>query len=85
MSSVFSCGENFIAGVKMLYAGAPCLVKVGGGLYRPVAVGEGSSRDALSGQLYTLAIEPLLTLMPSRLQEKRVRDFLYPSYCFRLC
>ena len=37
----FGFGEGFIAGVKMLYAGATCPVKVAGGLCRRVQVGWG--------------------------------------------
>jgi hypothetical protein len=53
----------------MLYAGASCMVKLGGGLSRPVSVRRGIRQGCpLSGQLYTLAIEPFLGLLHRRLQ-----------------
>lgn len=67
--SVFGFGENFISGVKLLYTGASCMVKVGGGLSRPIPVGRGIRQGCpLSGQLYTLAIEPLMNILRRRLQ-----------------
>lgn len=57
-------GEIFVAGVKMLYAGASCLVKVAGGLCRLVPLGWGIQQGCpLSGHLYTVAIEMLLALL----------------------
>ena len=56
---MFGFGERFLTFVKMLYAGASCMVKVEGGLSRPVWVRQGIRQGCpLSGQLYTLAIEP---------------------------
>ena len=53
----------------MLYAGASCMVKVGGGLSRPVWVRRGIRQGCpLSGQLYTLTIEPFIGLLRRRLQ-----------------
>ncbi len=47
--------------MKLLYAGASCIVKVGGGLNRPIPVTRGIRQwRPLSGQLYSIAIEPLL-------------------------
>ena len=65
----FGFGEGFIAGVKVLYAGATCLVKVAGGLCRPLQVGQGIWQGCpLSGLLYTIAFEPLLVSIRSRVQ-----------------
>lgn len=67
--SVFAFEERFLACVKMLYAGPSCMVKEGGGLSRPVWVRRGIRQGCLlSGQLYTLAIEPFLSLLRRRLQ-----------------
>ena len=67
--SFFGFEERFLACVKMLYAGASCMVKEGGGLSRPVWVRRGIRQGCpISGQLYTLAIEPFLGLQCRRLQ-----------------
>ena len=67
--SVFGFGKSFVTCVKLLYAGASCMVKVGGGLSRPVWVRRGIRQGCpLSGQLYTLAIEPFLGLLRRRLR-----------------
>lgn len=67
--SVFGFGRSFLTCVKLLYAGASCMVKVGGGLSRPVWVRRGIRQGCpLFGQLYTLAIEPFLGLLRRRLQ-----------------
>lgn len=55
--------------MKLLYAGASCMVKVGRGLSRPVWVRRGIRQGCpLSGQLYTLAFESFLGLLRRRLQ-----------------
>uniref|UniRef100_A0A3B1KAN1 Reverse transcriptase domain-containing protein n=1 Tax=Astyanax mexicanus TaxID=7994 RepID=A0A3B1KAN1_ASTMX len=60
----FGFGESFVKCVKLLYTGASCLVKVGGGLSRPVDLGKGVRQGCgMSGQLFSLAIEPLLRLI----------------------
>ena len=52
----------------LLYKEAFCLVKVGGGLSCPVQVQRGIRQGCpISGQLYSLAIEPLLVSLRSRL------------------
>jgi hypothetical protein len=67
--SVFGFGKSFLTCVKLLYARASCMVKVGGGLSRPVWVRQGIRQGCpLSGQLYTLAIELFLGLLRRRLQ-----------------
>ena len=57
--SVLGFGERFLTCVKMLNAGVSCMVKVGGGLIRPVWVRRGIGQGCpLLGQLYTLAMVP---------------------------
>lgn len=57
----FGFGEKFIARVSLLYNRASCLVKVGKGLSRPIPVERGIRQGCpISGQLYSLVIEPLL-------------------------
>lgn len=56
----FGVGDSFISWVKLLYYGAAVL-KVGGGLSRPVTALRGIRQGCpFSGQLYSLSIEPLL-------------------------
>jgi len=65
----FGFGENFISWIKLLYTGASALLKVGGGLSYPVFVNRGIRQGCpLSGQLYSLAIEPLLKKLREKLQ-----------------
>lgn len=57
----FGFGKKFISWIKLLYFGATVMLKVGGGLSRPVPVQRGIRQGCpLSGMLYALAIEPLL-------------------------
>ena len=64
----FGFGEGFVALLCLLYKEAFCLVKVGGGLRCPVQVQRGIRQGCpISGQLYSLAIEPLLNRLRSRL------------------
>ncbi len=57
----FGFGDNCISFIKLLYAGASCMIKVAGGLSLPVKVHRGIRQGCpLSGQLYSLIIEPLL-------------------------
>lgn len=59
----FGFGESFINWVKLLYKDAACIVKVGGGLSCPILVTRGIRQSCpLSGQLYSLAIEPLFLI-----------------------
>ena len=54
--------------VSLLYRGAHCLVKMGAGLSRPIPVQRGIRQGCpISGQLYSLAIEPLLCRLRGRL------------------
>lgn len=67
----------FIAWVKLLYSGAVCLIKVRGGLSVPVPVGRGIRQGCpLSGQLYSLAVEPLLCLLRKRLSGLQIEKCL---------
>ncbi len=57
----FGFGERFIYWVKLLYRDVSILVKVGGGLSASVTVKRGIRQGCpLPGQLYSIAIEPLL-------------------------
>ncbi len=57
----FGFGDQFISYVKLLYFDVSVLIKVGGGISAPVTVTRGIRQGCpLSGQLYSLAIEPLL-------------------------
>ncbi|KAJ3605666.1 hypothetical protein NHX12_027711 [Muraenolepis orangiensis] len=64
----YGIGEGFLAWVGLLYNGAQCLVKMGAGLSRPIPVQRGIRQGCpISGQLYSLAIEPLLCRLRSKL------------------
>ncbi len=57
----FGFGERFIYWVKLLYRDVSIMVKVGGGLSASVTVKRGIRQGCpLPGQLYSIAIEPLL-------------------------
>ncbi|KAJ3598771.1 hypothetical protein NHX12_000058 [Muraenolepis orangiensis] len=65
----FGVGEHFLSWVKCLYSDACCVVKVGGGLSRPVPVKRGIRQGCpISGLLYSIAIEPLLCRLRNRLR-----------------
>ena len=67
--SFFWFGARFLTCVKMVYAGVSCMVKVGGGLCRPVWVRRRIRQGCpLSGQINTLAVETFLGLLRRRLQ-----------------
>ncbi len=64
----FGFGEKFIAWVSLLYSNASCMVKVGGGLSRPIPVKRGIRQGCpISGQLYSLSVEPLLCFLRKHL------------------
>ena len=64
----FGIGDGFLAWIGLLYSGAQCMVKMGAGLSRPIPVQRGIRQGCpLSGQLYSLAIEPLLCMLRGRL------------------
>ena len=72
----FGFGEGFVSLLGLLYKEAFCLVKVCGGLSCPVQVQRGIRQGCpISGQLYSLAIEPLLSSLRSRLS----------GLCYRGC
>lgn len=57
----FGFGDAFISMVKLLYKDATCMIKMVGGFSVPVKVEMGIRQGCpLSGQLYVLAIDPLL-------------------------
>lgn len=59
--SAFGLGDNFVSWVKLLYTGVSAMLKVGGGLSYPVKVHRGIRQGCpISGQLMSLAVEPLL-------------------------
>lgn len=64
----FGFGDGFLAWIGLLCSGAQCLVKTGAGLSQPVPVQRGIRQGCpISGQLYSLAIEPLLCKLRDRL------------------
>ncbi|KAI4885436.1 hypothetical protein NFI96_003951 [Prochilodus magdalenae] len=64
----FGFGDGFISWIRLLYTGASCLIRVRGVLSLPVLVSRGIRQGCpLSGQLYSIAAEPLLCLLRKRL------------------
>ncbi len=54
-------GKKFISRIKLLYTEVTCMIKMGGGLSIPINVKRGIRQGCpLSGQLYSIVIEPLL-------------------------
>lgn len=65
----FAVERNFLLRLKMFYSEAFFTLKVGGGLSCPVKMGRGIRQGCpLSGQLYSLAIEPLLCRLRAELR-----------------
>ncbi len=65
----FGVGEVFLSWVKLLYSGASCMVKVGGGLSCPIPVGRGIRQGCpISGLLYSLAVKPLICRLRNRIK-----------------
>ncbi|CAM2103405.1 unnamed protein product [Caretta caretta] len=61
-------GPCFMGFLQVLYASTECLVRLNWSLTAPVSFGQGVHQGCpLSGQLYTLAIEPFLHLLRKRL------------------
>ncbi|CAM2106430.1 unnamed protein product [Caretta caretta] len=61
----FGFGPQFVSFLQVLYASAECLVRLNWTLTEPVSFGRGVRQGCpLSGQLYALAIEPFLCLVP---------------------
>ena len=64
----FGFGEGFVSLLGLMYKEASCLLKVGGALSCPVQVQRGIRQGCpISGQLYSIVIEPLLNRLRSRL------------------
>lgn len=73
----FGFGDGFISWLNLLYRNAQCLVKTGAGPSRPIFVQRGIRQGCpISGQLYSLAIEPLLCRLRDRLA-----GFSLPGSC----
>lgn len=65
----FGFGENVISWIKILYEDASVMLKIGGGLSCTISVKRGIRQGCpLSGQLYSLAIEPLLCKLRTELK-----------------
>lgn len=57
----FGFGKTFISMIKVLYTDATCMIGMAGGLSTPIKVLRGIRQGCpLSGQLYSMAIEPFL-------------------------
>lgn len=64
----FGFGDAFLRRISLLYNGARCTVKTRSGLSQPVPVQRGIRQGCpISGQLYSLAVEPLLCRLRERL------------------
>lgn len=73
----FGLGKGFLKWVRILYTGAACMVKIGGGLSRPISVTRGIRQGCpLSGQLYSIVIEPLLCKLREKLSGFSIPGFL---------
>ncbi|CAM2118301.1 unnamed protein product [Caretta caretta] len=72
---VFGFGLQFVGFLQVLYAAAEYLVKLNWTLTEPVSFGRGVRQGfLLSGQLYTLAIEPFLCILRRRLTGLVLRE-----------
>ncbi|CAM2106696.1 unnamed protein product [Caretta caretta] len=71
----FGFGPQFVSFLRVLYASAECLVRLNWTLTEPVSFGRGVRQGCpLSGQLYTLAIEPFLCLLRRRMTGLVLRE-----------
>ncbi|CAM5165625.1 unnamed protein product [Eretmochelys imbricata] len=71
----FGFGPQFVSFLQVLYASAECLVRLNWTLTEPVSFGRGVRQGCpLSGQLYTLAIDPFLCLLRRRLTGLVLRE-----------
>ncbi|CAM4646503.1 unnamed protein product [Lepidochelys kempii] len=71
----FGFGPECVGFLRVLYTSAECLVKLNWTLTEPVSFGRGVRQGCpLSGQLYTLAIEPFLCLLHRRLKGLVLRE-----------
>jgi len=74
----FGCGDVFLSWIKILYKNASCLVKIGGDLSSPIRMQRGIRQGCpLSGQLYALAVEPLLCLLRKNVSGVCVGNSIY--------
>ncbi|CAM2113026.1 unnamed protein product [Caretta caretta] len=72
---VFTFGPQFVGFLQVLYASTECLLRLNWTLTAPVSFRQGVSQGyPLSGQLYTLAIEPFLNLLRTRLTGMVLRE-----------
>ncbi|CAM2111563.1 unnamed protein product [Caretta caretta] len=71
----FGFGPQFVSFLQVLYASAECLVRLNWTLTEPVSFGRGVRQGCpLSGQLYALAIEPVLCLLHKRMTGFMLRE-----------
>lgn len=71
----FGFGDGFISYIQLLYSNVYVMVKAEGGLSAPMLVSRGIRQGCpLSGQLYSLVIEPLLCKL-----RKDLNGFLIPN------
>ncbi len=64
----FGFGPQFISCIKLLYSETSSIIKINGCLTRPFAVTRGIRQGCpLSGLLYSISIEPLLSYLRKRL------------------
>jgi len=74
----FGFGNVFISWIKLLYMDVSSILKIGGGLSQPISIQKGIRQGCpLSGQLYALAVEPLLCLLRKELSGLRIGDDLH--------
>lgn len=67
--NAFGFGPGFIGVIKVLYRDTESMLKINGGLSAPFKVNRGIRQGcALSGMLYSLAIEPLLNKLCSKIE-----------------
>ncbi|CAM2118872.1 unnamed protein product [Caretta caretta] len=71
----FGFGPQFVGFLRVLYTSAEFLIKLNWTLTKPISFGRGVRQGcSLSGQLYTLAIEPFLCLLCRRLTALVLRE-----------
>ncbi|CAM4539053.1 unnamed protein product [Lepidochelys kempii] len=71
----FGFRPHFVSFLRVLYTSAECLVRLNWTLTEPVSFGRGVWQGCpLSGQLYTLVIEPFLCLLRRRLTGLVLRE-----------
>ena len=80
---MFGIGDGFLAWVSLLYRDAQCIVKVGAGLSLPILVKpEIRQGCSISGQPYSLAIEPLLCRLRGQLSGLSLTGTFRPDHGF---